>query len=433
MSRIPRLTCVLLFWAVPAFAQPGPTRITLDEAIARGLANSARLAELVAREEAAAAATTGRRAAGLPVIAASAGYTRTNHVDEFGIVQPGQPPRILYPDVPDNYRARVDLQWPIFTGGRLDALVRAAEAERAGAAADLAAARADLRLEIARAFWALVTAREAEAVVARALETTRAHLADLRTMFDQGLIPPNDVLSAEAEESRRRVLVIEARNTTRIAEADLARLLGMDGDVRLEPSATLTAPELPPLATPNRPERTALELRVEASEARADAAAAAFRPQIAFAGGYDLARPNPRIFPRADVWEPSWDVSINLSWTLWDGGRRAADVAEASAAARAVAARIIELDRNVRFETTQRRLELESSVAAIAAASDGVRAAAEARRVVGERFAAGVATSTDLLDAEVRVLQAELDRTRALAGARLAEARYARAIGGGAP
>ena len=52
-----------------------------------------------------------------------------------------------------------------------------------------------------------------------------------------------------------------------------------------------------------------------------------------------------------------------------------------------------------------------------------MRSATEARRVLGDRFAAGVATSTDVLDAQVALLQAELDRTRALANAKLAEAR----------
>src|SRR5690606_20372810 len=104
-----------------------------------------------------------------------------------------------------------------------------------------------------------------EAVVQRSLETTRAHVADLRVRFEQGLIPPNDVLSAEAEESRRRMLVIEAANTTRIAEADLARLLGQDDGARLEPSAALTAPDVPAAGGPPvRPERAALERRVEA-------------------------------------------------------------------------------------------------------------------------------------------------------------------------
>jgi len=58
-----------------------------------------------------------------------------------------------------------------------------------------------------------------------------------------------------------------------------------------------------------------------------------------------------------------------------------------------------------------------------------VRAATDAERVVGERYRAGVATPTDVLDAQVARLQAELDRTKAVADARLAEARLARATG----
>jgi OMF family outer membrane factor len=114
---------------------------------------------------------------------------------------------------------------------------------------------------------------------------------------------------------------------------------------------------------------------------------------------------------------------------LWDWGRTRADRAEATAADRAAAARLADFDRQVTFEVRQRQLELASSREAIAAATDGVRAAAEARRVLSERFNAGVATNTEVLDAQTALLQAELDRTRALANARLAEARLARAIG----
>jgi outer membrane protein TolC len=65
----------------------------------------------------------------------------------------------------------------------------------------------------------------------------------------------------------------------------------------------------------------------------------------------------------------------------------------------------------------------------VEAATDGVRAADEARRVVGERYRVGVASNTELLDAEFALLQAQLDRTRSLAAVRLAEARLQRALG----
>jgi outer membrane protein TolC len=418
-------------------AQTATVPLMLDEAISRGLANSLRLAELQARTDAAEANERGRAAAQLPSIAVQGGYTRTNHVDEYAIVQPGQPRQVLYPDAPDNYRARLDLQWPIYTGGRLDALERAARAERSATGSDLAAARADLRLEITRAFWALVTSRESEQVLKRALDSIDATVRDLRVRLDQGLIPPNEVLTAEAQQSRQRLLAIEAENNRNVAEADLRRLLGMDAPVAIEPVAALDVPvqaagdaeALVAEATRQRPDRRALEQRVEAADARTEAAAAGALPQVSVNGGYDYARPNPRIFPRAEEWNDSWDVSVNVSWALWDGGRVRAERAEAAAIARAAQSRVGDFDRQVAFEVRQRRLELESSRAAILAAADGVRAAEEARRVLGERFTAGVATSTEVLDAQTDLLVAELERTRALAGARLAEARLARAVG----
>jgi outer membrane protein len=432
------LLCLAVLTAAPiAAAQESAVRVTLDEAIARGIAESQRLAELQAREEGAAAAAAGRRAAGLPAVALQGGYTRTNHVEEFGVPQPGQPLRIIYPDIPDNYRSRVDLQWPIYTGGRAGALERAARAEHSAAGADRLAAGADLKLEITRAFWAVVTAMESEGVLNHSLDNVDAHVRDLRSRLEQGLIPPNEVLTAEAQRSREQVLTIEASNVRAIAEADLRRLLGLDPVGRVQPVATLDEPLAGPevslavvqSALHQRPERVAMQARVAAAEAREEAVASARLPQVAFNGGYDYGRPNARIFPRVGEWRYSWDLSVNGTWTLWDSGRRQAEQAEAAAATRAAETRVAEFDRQTAFELRQRQLELQSSRAAIRAAADGVRAATEARRVVLERFNAGVATSTDVLDAELAVLQADLDRTRALAGARLAEARLARAIG----
>jgi outer membrane protein TolC len=408
--------------------------LTLEQAIALGLKQSARLAELEARKAGAEAAEAGRAAAKMPTVSAQAGYTRTNHVEEFVIATPGQPPRALYPDVPGNYRTRLDLQWPIYSGGRTDALERAARAEVNATAEDLAAARADLVLEITRAYWALVTARETEAVLARSLQSLDAHVRDLEARLQQGLIPPNDVLTAQAQRSRQQGLAIEAANTRGVAEADLRRLTGLPRNQGLPLAPPALAAGQPQetksdTSAPGRAERRALGARLTAARERVAAAGAAAKPQLFIAGGYDYARPNPRIFPRADRWEDSWDASVNLSWTLWDGGRRRAEQTEAAAAAKAIEARITDFDRQTDFEVEARRLDLESARAAIAAAEDGVRSAVEARRVVGERYNAGVISSTDVLDAEIAVLQAQLDRTRAVASAHLAEARLQRVLG----
>ena len=145
--------------------------------------------------------------------------------------------------------------------------------------------------------------------------------------------------------------------------------------------------------------------------------------------GFDYARPNPRLVPRADHWDDAWDAGVNVSWSLWDAGRTRADVAQASASVTAARLRLEEFNSLVTLEVRQRQLEIESGQAAIAAATDAVRAAAEAVRVVGERYRAGVATQAEVLDADLALLQAQLDVTRAESSVRLAEARLDRALG----
>ena len=371
----------------------------------------------------------------MPTVGVSAAYTRTNHVTEFVVPGPTGVPRVLYPDVPNNYFSRLSLQWPIYTGGRTDAFEAAARAEAAAATSDVSTAEADLRLEVTRVFWALVTAGATVDVIEQSLARTRAHLGDVRERFTAGLIPPNEVAAAEAQESRQRMLAIEATNQRLIVSAELARLVGARLGEILQPTATLdgapaqTPEDRPEDAQARRSERRAIEQRIEAADFQRQALLAATRPTVALTAGADYARPNPRIFPRADRWDESWDAGVAVSWSLWDGGRARAEAAHAAAGVTAARQRLAEFDSVLALELRSRLLEIDSGRAAVAAAQDAIRAATEARRVVNERYRAGVATQTEVLDADVAILQAELDRTRALAGVRLAEARLARAAG----
>ncbi len=421
-----------------AAAQGGTVRMTVADAVARGLATSHRLAQLRGRETAAGATMSGQEAERRPQAAAHAGYQRTAHVTAYEIAFPGRPPQVIYPDVPDNFSTRVDFAWPIFTSGRLEAQVRAAKAEFEATGKDLSAARNDLKLEVTRAFWALVTAREAERVVAQALENIDAHLADVRNRQNAGLVPPNDVLSTEAQRSRQQVLLINARHAVESASAELGRLTGLDPDTPIEPDASLDQPPASPQAAAQalvnearaaRADRQAIQLRISSFTARSEAARAGKWPFIGVAGGLDYARPNPRIFPREATWQSFWDVGVNVTWTFWDGGRVAASVAQAVANRSIFEEQLKDFDTVLEVEVRQRLRDLDSANAAVLAAADGIRSATEARRVVEERFKAGVAINTEVLDAQQALLVAELDRTRALADARLAEAQLERALG----
>jgi len=432
MNRV-LIASFLVTTSVSSAAAQTPVRLDLPESIARGLAASHRLAEAVARQSAAEAVTDQRQAASMPQVSLQAGYMRTNHVDEFGI--PGG--QIIYPDIPNNFRSRVDLQWPIYTAGRTGALTKAAGAEASAVQRDTAAARLDLKLEITRAYWAVITGNASVTVVQQALDLIGAHLNDVRNQLNVGLVPPNDVLSVEAQQAREQGLLIQAQNVADTAAVDFRRLVGLAPDVPFELVDRMDAPTPVPGAIPalidaaraSRPERQALQVRLEAAADRFTAADAGRFPVVATAAGYDVARPNPKIFPRELAVKPSWDASINVNWSVFDGGRVRAEIAEAAATRTAAEERLRDFDLSIDAEVRRSLNDLTSAQAAIPASEAGVRSAAEARRVVAERFAAGVATNTDVMDAQSALLAAELERTRALANAKLAEARLERALG----
>jgi outer membrane protein len=438
MKRLLLAIIYSLAAAGPTNAQTAPVGLTLAEARARGLEASHRLTELVAREDAARAVEQQRESATRPQLSLMGSYTRTNHVEEFRVLATGGV-QVIYPDVPDNVRSRVDLQWPIYTGGRLQALTRAAGAEAEATSQDREAARADLRLEITRAYWAVITARASQNVVRQALERTIAHLVDVRNQLSVGLVPPSDVLSIQAQEARQRMLLIEADNILETTSAEFRRLVGLEPEAPFELVDAVPVPQNAEGAQPiraavdvaraNRPERKALEFRIGAATERIAAASAGSLPVLTALGGYDFARPNPRIFPIQKAWKPSWDLGVSVRWPVFDGGRTRAEAAEAVATRRAIESRLRDFDSLIDVEIRQRAADLRSAQASVEAAQAGVQAAAEARRVLAERFGAGVATNTDVLTAQITLLQAELDLTRAVANVQLAAARLDRAMG----
>ena len=250
--------------------------------------------------------------------------------------------------------------------------------------------------------------------------------------------------SLEAQRSRERAQLIEATNIRESAAIDLRRLIGVAARTRSSSSPTRSRLDGSAITCLQPAQVSDVGQAGARGAARTEGADVSDgRRGSTAAGRADGDETDRRVRPAASTtpsrtgrfsrctktWEESWDVGVNVNWNFFDFGRAKSQAAEAAAIVTATRERIAEFDSVVSADIRQRLLDLESSQAMVRAASDAVRSAAEARRVVSDRFGAGVATSTDVLVAQVALLEAELVRTRALAGVRLAEARLERALG----
>jgi outer membrane protein TolC len=446
MNRTALLLSLTLAASSAAAQEPAPAGVvplTADEAVARAIAASPRLARLAAQKTAAEAQSRGARAERWPQVDVSAGYQYRSNVPELAIFAPTGDPSlpvqriVVFPNINDNWSTRVGVVQPIYTGGRIRSGIDAAEQGRQAAEEDLRAGRADLVLETRTAYWSLVTARESQRVIQESIKAYDAHLADAHNRERFGMAARNEVLAVQVERDRAELEQISASAGAELAEANLQRLLDLPAGTRVETVETLAAPAPPPSdvealvaeAGGARPDRRALAARVAAADAAAAGERAARLPQVAVSGTYNYANPNRDIVPPTTDWKQTWYLAAGVSWNVLDFGRRAASEARARAQTDASRAQLRELDHAIRLEVTQRALDLRTAEARLAVAERSVESAVENRRVAGDRYRAGVIPSSELLDAEIAHERASLSRTEAMAALRLAAAGLDRAVG----
>lgn len=425
--------------AAPSEPPPETVSLALADAVARARAHSARLAQLAALEAAAAAGVRGARSGRWPSVDLSASYARNSDVPELAVISPGPPPtrQTIFPNIPDNYRTRAGLTFPLYAGGRISGGIASAEQLREAARRDRDGGAADLVLETTRAYWALVDARESARVLGEAIASYDAHLKEAKNRLDYGLAARNEVLGVQVERDRAELARLGAANRARVANADLVRLVGLPPRAQVDPTEPLAAPPVPDAdleslvetALSGRPEVAALRARVAAADSSVRVARSAALPQLGFAAGYDYARPNSRILPLTDEWNDTWSVGVSLSLNAFDGGRVAAAVAQARAQADAQRHQLEDLTRGIRLEVTGRLLDLETARVQVGVAERALVAAKENVQVLSDRYREGVSPSFELLDAETQALTAGLDLTLANTQLRVAMASLDRAVG----
>ena len=88
-----------------------------------------------------------------------------------------------------------------------------------------------------------------------------------------------------------------------------------------------------------------------------------------------------------------------------------------------------ELERQILLEVATARLQLESALEAVGAADASAEAAAAWEEASSERYSAGLAMLSELLDAQADLTAAEVARVKTRASAWMAEAVLQRAVG----
>jgi outer membrane protein TolC len=461
-----RLVIALTFLAAaPALAQPAPKApprpaapvvddmaafekdldalfvhggLTADTAASRAGGVSPAVHRKLAELEAAAASTHSVELTRLPIVGGKASYTRLSYIAPVSL--PLGPVTFTIPFLQNSYVLQGTLTVPLS-----DYLVRIPKAIDAAQLAEQAArenwrssglnAAADARVS----YYEWVRAKLQVLVAQRQLAQVQATLGQVRALAEVQRLSRADLLRVESQAAEAEHTLDQLKLLEGLREEQLRLVIGAPGEERLaigeDIRADLHAPppaaldELMKRAEQRRLEFRALDAGIAAKELQRKSEQSNLFPHLSAFGAIDYDRPNARYFPQVDEFKYTWQVGVQVTWTLNDTLQSRTNDFRLRAETDELRADRDSLYRGTRVEVLAAEQAVQLAVHALDTSQKGLIAAEEGYRVRKELLNAERATAVELVDSETDLTRARITALNARVDLRVAMSQLAHAIG----
>lgn len=323
--------------------------------------------------------------------------------------------------------------WDVFTGFARSAESREARANLEAADADLVDARYETAFLTKQQFYAALSAGELldvrRAAVRRAEEQLNISVNKLRT----GSATRSDSLRSVVTLGNARVQLVNATTILATAEANLGRMVGIDGRVGAidDPSfhdldITVSEESLRQEAMASSPAILSSDASAYAAEQSWKASKGVWWPNLRLTGNWNW-NGNNQVNDYQLLEQKS--LRINLTWPLFNGFTRETNVAVQANNYDIAAATAADTRRQTSAALITQVAELNAAKLRVQIARVSVAAAEEDLRVQQERYRLGATTIIDVLASQEALNQAEVDEVEAHFDLLLAKAQIEALVG----
>jgi len=313
----------------------------------------------------------------------------------------------------NNYQFTTSVSKVLFAGGALLNSYRSASESLRSSEIETQKNIRELKIKVIEAYYGVIAARQAVAVAKSGVASVKSHVDQALAFHRSGVIPKNDLLTAQVKYAESQQTLITFENVSQTAEAGfnlvLARPISTPVEIETEiPQPPLDGPfeSLIETALQNRQELKSMELQAGSMKKKVYAARGALIPTVAANYTYTRWGEDP------DVPDASWTVGLGLQWTLLGrrpvvGGTNYSNLVKSNAAHAAAQYALQSQRDQVTFEVKRAYLSALEARAKIVVGVKAVEQAEENLRILKQKYNLQSATSTDVLDA-----QAMLDKAR---------------------
>jgi outer membrane protein TolC len=414
--------------AVPAFcAQGAPYRLTLGEAIRRGV--EANVSVLVAgtRVMEADGSRERRLSVYLPHVHIETPFAyQTVNIKAQGISFPGVP-SVVGPFTTWDFRAYADQTLLDLQSYHS---LKASEQDQQARRNDYQ----DVRNQVIRQVAGLYLNAEfanAQVDAARSRVTFSESLEKLaRDQHDAGAATGLDVLRAQVQLANDRQVLLVAQNAVKLSLMTLARSIGLSPGTPLELAETLEfkkleAPQIEVAVTAaleDRADYRSLHAQRESLDEQLKASRSRYLPKLVLSGNYGGSGQH-----LGEI-EPSGAIRINLVLSIFDLDREG-ERKEIDSRLQRIDQQLADQRFGVEQDVREAMLNLESAADQVVVAQAGLELAVRELELAGDRFKNGVANNIEVVNAQDSLARAQQNRIIALTSHVDAKIALARALG----
>ncbi len=405
------------------YAQDSGRKISLEEAIDLSIKNSKSLRASQARIQQATANTTISKQDQLPDLKVSGSYLR---LTQPNITQaksnsgssPSEPIKI-----DQAAYAMANLSLPVYQGMKIQYGIRSSEFLEKAATLDADQNKEAVILNTIDAFSNLYKVKANLRVIQENLAQSKSRDVDFANLEKNGLLARNDKLKALLQTANIELTMADVENNLKVTMVNMNIMLGLpeetilvpDSTSLVEPGAIKSIQDYEQLALQNRKDIQAIGYRKQASQVGIQSAKSGYYPSVALTGGY-VALDIPNFITMTNAFTFGVGLSYNVS-SLW---KTNAHVTEAKARLAEVQANEEEMNENIRRQVNQAYEALLTAQKKIEVSQVSIEQGKENYKIVKNKYDNSLLTVTDLLDANVLMLQSEISLELAKADAILA-------------
>lgn len=355
------------------------------------------------------------RAVFLPNITAShTGILTTNPLMAFGsklnqeiLTQNDfDPARLNDPNETRNFATVLEIQQPLIN---VDGIYKRKASKVKMEAIQLQSSRTKeyLTLEVNKAYMQLQLSYRGVEVLEKALTTAEANKQLAENSFKQGFLQESDVLAVDVHVTEVKNQLQTAKSNVLNASNYLSFLMNETADVVYQPTDSLTiniSKELSKAVSDDRSDIKAMELSTEAYKKMYQSEKMSFLPRLNAFGSYQLY--DNTIF---NVDASGYLVGAQLSWDIFQGSKRFAKVQKSKAEYEKSVLEYQQYKSKSELELNKVLRMLHDAENKLKLTELAMQQSKEALRIRKNRFKEGLEKSTDLLIAETKYIQKQLE------------------------